>query len=115
LKTFEWFVEYAYRRLKIDEWYARAKIERFLQQHKLNHKIIECYLNWDNGERSQKEIGNLLDLPQQTVSFYLLQLCKVCPQLFIRRKRTPDLIWMFHPSSRQWWGFDEYSRIKRKF
>jgi hypothetical protein len=115
VKTYQEFLHFASKRLKLSFEIVEIIVWRFLQKYYLRPRTIECYLLWNDGRKTHAEVGKLLKIGSSTVTRELQKLEFICPELFIRGFYVPEIPWMYHPTKEEWEELERMGLIKGKF
>ena len=115
MKTYQEFLHFASRRLKLKFVIVEFIVRGFLRKFHLRPQTIECYLLWGEGKRTHSEIGGILKIGHSTVTRELQKLEFVCPELFVQGFYVPEIPWMYHPINEKWEELERMGMIKEMF
>jgi len=115
MKTYQEFLLFATRRLKLNFQVVEFIVKGFLRKYHLSPRTLECYLRWSNGYSTHTTIGKEIGITQQAVSYHLSKFEFLFPELFVLGSHIPDIPQMYHPTDEEWEILEEQGMIKEWF
>ena len=115
MKTYQEFLHFASRRLKLKFAVVEFIVRGFLRKYHIMPKTLEYYLCWDNGRKTSRMIAQEMKIDHSTVARHLQRLEFICPELFVRGSYVPQIPWIYHPSDEEWEELERLGMIKEKF
>jgi len=115
LKTYQEFLLFATRRLKLKFAVVEFIVRGFLRKYHITPKTLEYYLCWDNNRKTTRMIAQEMRVDHSTVARHLQRLEFICPELFTQGFYVPEISWMYHPTKEEWQELEKLGMIKEKF